>query len=994
MRRIAFVCLATSLLALALPEAEPADPPFSPEEALSTFQIAEGFRVELFAAEPYVQDPVAMTVDEQGRVYVVEMPGYPLDTGGSGRVKRLEDTDGDGTIDQSTIFADSLVLPTGIMRWKDGLLVTDAPDVLFLADRNGDGHAEHREVVLTGFARSNPQHNFNDPAFALDGWIHLANNGTIWWTEDYKDAFGDRGSDVHFPAQPDGARLGRNAADRNVRFRPDVFALEALSSSSQFGRTFDAWGRRFSNDNSHPAYHEVIAARYLARVPDLPVRQATHDLPTYGVPPAVYPITKDPEHQLLTDRGVMTSAAGITWYLGGLFPEPFDRVTFHAEPVHNLVHAALVAPQGATFEATRLLDEREFLASEDSWFRPVSFYTGPDGALYVIDYYRQIVEHPEWMDEATRQSDALHNGTDRGRIWRIVPESADAAAWIDRLDLGQTDAAELVALLDHENAWWRLQAQRLLLDRQPPEAVSLLDSLARGGTAPGRVHALYTLDVLDALSSDVLRHALGDAAAPVRETALLLAEARLATDPSLEKAILVLAGDTDARVRFQLLLTLGELTSPQARQVRRDLLFRDLEDPWVPVAALTARDASDRDRFAEAIERLADGETDGRRHYFRLLGAAIGVRQDSAEIRDLLTRTSGGGAAWWRAAALHGLADGLRGHAADALDAATLTQAFFEAESADLRDAYLALIQRAGSPAASSAARAAAQAADTTVDPRRRADLLRLLALTDPSPHAATLQALLGPQEYPDVQAAAARALGAVPGSDVAALLLSRWSGMTPPVREAALDGLVRTSERQALLLEAIEAGAVHPSALGWQRRVRLMRDTEGDVREKARRLLSEDQGTRETVVAQYQRALETEGDVAAGRDVFNRVCASCHTRGGEGVAFGPDLGTVRHWPADALLAKILVPARSIADGYAFWFVELADGGSAGGIIASETAGAITLRQQGGTEETIPRNVIRSVRAAPTSPMPSGFEHQISVDEMADLLAFLESTEG
>ena len=1001
MHRVALASL-TALLLLALPGSDPEGPPYAPDEALGTFRLADGFRIEPFAAEPHVQDPVAMTVDEAGRVYVAEMPGYPLDTGGSGRVKRLEDTDGDGVIDQSTLFADGLVLPTGLMRWKDGLLVTDAPDVLFLADRDGDGQAEHREVVLTGFARSNPQHNFNDPTFALDGWVHLANNGAIWWTEDYKDAFGDRGGKVYFPARPDGPRLGRNALDHNVRFRPDAFALEALSSGSQFGRTFDAGGHRFSNDNTHPAYHEVVAARYLARAPDLPVREATHDLPTYGVPPAVYPITKDPEHQLLTDRGVMTSAAGITWYLGGLFPEPFSRVTFHAEPVHNLVHAALVEPQGATFTARRLLEGREFLASEDAWFRPVNFYVGPDGALYVIDYYRQIVEHPEWMDEATRRSDALWNGTDRGRIWRVVPERAEAAAWVDGLDLGEANAARLVALLDHENAWWRLNAQRLLLDRRPPEAAPLLTDLVQNGaTAGGRLHALHTLDALGALTPDVLRAALHDEAADVRESAIALAEARLATDPSLADALLARVDDPDPRVRFQLLLTLGELTSEAARAARGDLLYRDLEDPWVPVAALTARDAEDHDRFAEAVRRLAGQETDGRRRYVRLLGAAIGAREEAAEIRDLLARTSAEGAAWWRAAALHGLADGLRGRRTDALDAAALTRAFFAAGDedpargdADLRDAYLALLQRTGLPSDPDvAARAIALATDRAADPSRRADALRLLALADPAPYADALRTLVDPQEHLDVQAAAVATLGAVDHPDVAPFLLDRWAAMTPPVREAALDALVRGPARQALLIDAVEGGAVHPSALGWQRRVRLMRDTEGDVRDKARALLNEDRGTREAVVERYRPALEAVGDASAGQAVFARACATCHTRGGEGVAFGPDLGTVRHWPADALLAKILVPSRSIADGYAFWFVELTDGSTAGGVIAAETAGAITLRSQGGAEQTIPRSAIRSMRAAPTSPMPSGLEHQISVDEMADLLAFLKSVE-
>jgi len=238
----------------------------SPEKAMESFVLHPDFKLELVAAEPLVEDPVAIEIDENGNMYVVEMPGYPLDTKGSGRVKLLRDTDGDGEADESTIFVDELVLPTGIMRWKNGVIVTDPPEVIYFEDSDGDGKAETREVLLSGFARSNPQHNMNKPLYGLDNWIYLANNNRIW-TENYKDQFGDQGSEIKFNNR-ELPKLGVNGNSRSVRFKPDSFELESMSSDSQFGHSFDKWGRYFQNDNSHPGYHEVIAQAYLDRKPD------------------------------------------------------------------------------------------------------------------------------------------------------------------------------------------------------------------------------------------------------------------------------------------------------------------------------------------------------------------------------------------------------------------------------------------------------------------------------------------------------------------------------------------------------------------------------------------------------------------------------------------------------------------------------------------------------------------------------------------------------
>lgn len=982
-------------------EAADAGPPYPAQEALFTFEIEEGFQIDLFAAEPLVRDPVAMEVDELGRVYVVEMPGYPLDVTGTGRIKLLTDTDGDGRPDRSTLFADGLVLPTGIMRWKGGVLVTDAPHVYYLEDTSGDGQADVKRVVLTGFARSNPQHNFNGPLYGLDNWIYLANNRTIS-TRTYAHLFGDVGEEIRFADREDGPRLPRNAGGRNVRFRPDAHELEMLSGWSQFGHTFDAWGRHLLVSNAHHIFHEVVAARYLERNPDLLVTGAVHHMPDHGSAARVFPITLNPDYQLLTDRGVITSASGITCYLGGAFPPGYDGVAFVAESVHNLVHADRISDAGATFVAGRLSEKGEFLASTDSWFRPVSFYIGPDGALYVIDYYRRFVEHPQWMDDETAAGADLYSGSDLGRIYRVAPRGFPPPSWVNRLPLGEASDEELVRLLEHPNVWYRRSAQRLLVDRRTPAAAAL-ERLARESPSPqGRVHALWTLDGLGRLEAGLVSNALSDAVPGVRENAVRLAELHLTRAPELSERLLALQDDPDPKVRFQLLLTLGELDGPSVRDAREKLLFHDLEDEWVQVAALTARDAKDPRLFEKALARLGDRETAGRRAYFQRISSLIGARNEAPAIRSLLRgalTARAPGAEWWRAAALQGLAEGLKGKGVPAsilgAERERILASFLEIgqTSRPLREGCLALLEVLGLPAEPGARaalqRALAVASDRKADPDLRADALHLLSLSDPTPHAEILQQMIDPREPAPVQRAAVRTLGRIGGLEVPTFLLARWETLTPAVRDEAVSTFMLDRERVRLLLEAVESGVVQVSTVGWGRSVVLMRDWDGDIRDKARALLDERAGAPEAAVERYQKAVRVRGDAARGRDVFLAHCSQCHQmEGADGVDFGPDLATVGHWSPQALLVKILNPGRSVADGYELWVVRKTNGESVSGVMASETEAAVTFRNAGGADMRIPRSEIDSITATSASVMP-GFERLITEEEMADLLAFI-----
>ena len=271
-------------------------------------------------AEPDIRSPDAMEWDEDGRIYVVENPGYPLNMEGKvGRVILFEDTNGDGRPDRRTVFADQLTLPTGVMRWKKGVLVTDAPDVLYFEDTNGDGKADIRRVVLTGFAFTNPQHTVNNPVYGLDNWIYLAHEGPAAAVI-FTDKFGDRGSDIRFPDRPEAPSL--KPARRMVRFRPDTHELEYLSGSSQFGHSFDAWGHQFTVSNEDHIREEVIAAPYLERNPICRWGLRWRGSPITGPAADVYPITEHARVEMLSGVGSFTSACAITVYLGGAFPSP------------------------------------------------------------------------------------------------------------------------------------------------------------------------------------------------------------------------------------------------------------------------------------------------------------------------------------------------------------------------------------------------------------------------------------------------------------------------------------------------------------------------------------------------------------------------------------------------------------------------------------------------------------------------------------------------
>jgi putative membrane-bound dehydrogenase-like protein len=526
-------------------------PPLSPDAALKSMRVAPGFKIELVASEPLTVDPIGFEWGADGKLWVVEMNDYPLGVDGKGKggghVRLLEDTDGDGRYDKSTVFLEGLNYPTGAFPWRNGVIVSAAPEIFYAEDTDGNGKADKREVLFVGFTEGNQQHRINGFAYGLDGWLYAAN--------------GESGGSIRPAGASSSARVAVSMRGNDARFHPDKLLFEAVEGQSQHGRWRDDFGNWFANNNSVWGWHYYFPSRYLTRNPLLPLKTTKRTLATYPDAGRCYPVSRTVSR--FNDPFAynhVTSGNSPATYRDDLFSGDYAQSVFISEPVHNLIHREVLEPNGVTFKSHRASNETnsEFLASTDNWFRPTMIKTGPDGALYVADMYRLVIEHPEWIPKEMQRRLDLRAGEDKGRIYRIYPEGAT----LRRIpNLAKRSTAELVSALDSPNGWQRDTAQRLLIERRDGSVAPAIESLAKGAkSAKVRLQALWVLNDLGVLRDDVLRVGIRDGSAEVREHAVRLAGTSLVGD------FLPLASDSSPRVRYQIAFTLGDLDDSRAAE--------------------------------------------------------------------------------------------------------------------------------------------------------------------------------------------------------------------------------------------------------------------------------------------------------------------------------------------------------------------------------------------------------------------------------------------
>ena len=440
------------------------------------FEIHPNFQMELVASEPLVFDPVDMEFDELGRAFVLEMPGYPLSDEAS-RIILLEDENEDGIFDKRTVYADDLDVASSFMPYRGGMLVASPPYLLYLEDTDADNIADKREEIMDGFDVGNLQHNYNGLTYGLDNWIYAANGGNSgapFYMGNSENPLPLRGEDF--------------------RFRLEEKLLERVGESSGgFELAFDDWGRMYETHNLEHVSQLVFEGRYHEDLPIQPSHSLTliSDHDENGLA-RIYPIGEQETRVNHPEQsGYFSGSCGITFYGGNLFPEGYNNQLFVADVVLNLIHLDKLSPNGSAMKTSRNRPKHEFIASTDRAFRPVNLSSGADGALYLLDMHREVIEHPEWIPNELEKDMDLAAGKEKGRIYRILPKGSKA---VKPETLDRSSIASLVKALEHKNQWVRMTAQRLLVEENTPESVQLLKDLFNQ-TDPAISPITCTLDI-------------------------------------------------------------------------------------------------------------------------------------------------------------------------------------------------------------------------------------------------------------------------------------------------------------------------------------------------------------------------------------------------------------------------------------------------------------------------------------------------------------------
>jgi putative membrane-bound dehydrogenase-like protein len=939
--------------------------PQSPQQSLAFFAPKPDLMLELVAAEPLVTSPVAIDWGADGRLWVAEMVDYPTGRQGDykpgGRIKVLEDTDGDGHYDKAIIFLDNIPFPTGLTIWRGGVLICAAPDILYAEDMDGDGKADVVKKLYSGFGAGNYQARVNSLEYGLDGWVH--------------------GSCGLFGGRIRSSRNDRSVAlgDRDFRIRPDTGELIPATGRTQQGRVRDDWGDWFGCDNSTLCRHYPLPDHYLGRNPHVappPAGVLVTDYPNWN---RLYPL--QPEVQRFKLSGPpnhVTAACGLGIYRDDLLGKEYAGDAFVCEPVNLVVHRMKLSPRGSTFSARRAADESasEFLASTDHWFRPVQVRTGPDGSLWVVDMYRYVIEHPRWIPPEELAKVDVRAGSTMGRIYRISSKARPPRR-PPRLD--RLDTAGLVEELDSPNGWQRDRVSQMLLWKHDSASVPRLKQLALASPrAETRLHALCVLDGLAELRPERLRKLLEDDHPGVRRHAIRLAEKYLARDAELGPTLLTMVHDPDAQVRLQLAFTLGEWCDGRTGAALAALLLEHPDDAYLTAAVLSSvRAESVSDVLAGVFSRRADKAPPERvvRSLFTLAAALGESKALTGLLRDVTTPKEGRFAPW-QMAALAGLLEVLdrRGQSIDRVTDDTT------------RERLTLLLARARTTAA------AADAAE-----KERLTAVSLLG-RDPKQRDADLELLgklLVPRNSAALQAAAVLALGRISDPRVPAVLTGGWGSHSPALRGQVFDVLLSRPAWQQPLLDLIEKKAVPAGQMDASRRQRLLSHRDAKVRTRAARIfegaISPD---RRKVIDAYKGSATLAGDVRRGRAVFAKSCSVCHRLEGVGHVVGPDLQALPNKSPLYLLTEVLDPNRNVDTRYISYAAVTRSGRTFTGILASESATSITLLGQEGKGQTLLRSELDEFQSTGKSLMPEGLEKELTKQDVADLIAYLTSRGG
>ena len=988
--------------------------PLDPAESVKHMALPSGFEPKLFAAEPDIAKPIALAWDHRGRLWIAETTDYPNDMQPKGkghdRIKICEDTDGDGRADKFTVFAENLSIPTSLAFARGGLIVHQAPDTLFLQDTDGDDRADVRTVLLTGWGTRDTHAGPSNLRQGLDNWIY----GIVGYSG--------------FSGTVGGERLDFRQAF--YRFKPDGSKMEVLRNTNN-----NSWGVGISEEgllfgstaNNCPSVFVAVPNRYYESV--------------RGWSPSVLQmISSSNRFWPATEKvrqvdwfGGFTAGAGHALYTARTYPKHYwNKTAFVAEPTGHLLATFTLHPKGSDFVSHNAWN---LVASDDEWTSPIVGEVGPDGQVWVIDWYNFIVQHnptPEGFQNGkgnayvTPLRDKTH-----GRIYRIVAKDGTPSK---QPKLDANDPAGLVAALKNDNMLWRLHAQRLLVERGKPDVVPALVELVKDrsvdaiGLNPGAIHAIWTLHGLGRLVGDAdptqkaVMSAFGHPSAGVRRNAL----------QAMPGVGLLSVLDKAPQVRLAALLSFAGPSSVDS-EVAGDVIYRALrdglvgDDRWLLDAA-TAAAAATRLGFFTVATQTPAGAKDPNAQILAVVGrvAEHTARGGDPGVINALFLMLGrawdvsfklppGGPDFNERFPLLGQADPktaaaiiggvFRGWPKDKPvklhpDAEKALIALMPKLSPEARGQLATLGNRWGSEAfakhsAEIAAGLLATARDESKPEAARAEAARQL-VEYRSRDAATardLLALISPRTPPALATGIINAISRSEASEAGSAVVAALGSLTPAVRSLAVKALLGRAEWTKAFLKAVDEGSVRMDELSLDQKQALATHPDTSIASKAKSIIARGGGLpdadRQKVIDELAPVVLKGGDPARGKVVFKEQCAKCHTHSGEGGKVGPDLTGMAVHPKAELLVNILDPSRSVEGNFVQYSLATADGRTLNGLLASESKNAVELVDAEGKTHQVLREEIEELKASKKSLMPEGFEKQVTPDKIADVLAFL-----
>ena len=946
----------------------------SKQESLPGFELEDGFNLSLVASEPLIKDPVDLEFDAQGNALVLEMPGYPYEDSTS-KVIMLKDTNQDGKMDLAKTYAENLNMASSILPYEKGILVAAPPYLLYCIDENQDELVDKVDTLMGGFSTGNLQHNFNGLSYGVDNWIYAANGGNsgkpYWWGESAR-ALDLRGQDF--------------------RFHIKQKKLERIGESSGgFGIAMDEFGRIFGTHNLTHVSQIVFPDRYI-QDKKLLFEHTLNNISDHeenGLA-RVYPIGEQETRLNHPEQsGYFSGSCGITYYDGGAWGQEYDQTIWVTDVVLNLIHADKLKEDQSSFHASRILNKKEFLASTDRSFRPVNMKVGPDGELYVVDMYRKVIEHPEWIPDEMEKTLDINDGKDKGRIYKISKINSKSSFDIKTFSAESTR----ITSLSHPNAWVRKTAQRLLIEKQiSADGKNKLKALTNSKNKFAALHALWILHETGALDIKTLEKCMMNNDAGVRENAVIAAEQYL-NNQTIQDKLLALLIDKDERVKMQAALTLSMMTKQLSLSLQDKIIAKmkeqsNKENTWnvgaftlaakyFPIEALNELAITQPNN--QLIPSLALQLRDSAEGIASILKTITTLKNKKELIVDIVNQFN---------------------QSNKPLQHSSIQPVLSQIESDDISAmaALTKLSRRFGVPPSEKFLTVSKEALIRLIDPataeKEKLALMEIIQLVPYQQKAETLFSCLNNHVPLKIQEEALRQLSTYQEKEIGKRLIGMWSEMSPSTRRFASDLLLYVDIHHDALLGALETGKIQIGEMNFdleRRRMLIAWDDNPTIRKRASRLFSDEEIiSRKEVIAKMKPALSLKGVPAEGEKVFQTICSNCHRYGSIGKEVGPVLTEINRKSKESIMHEILDPNAAVNTQYISHQIKTKDGMMHIGIIDSENDESVVMKKMGGEKISFNKKDIAKMNSMGKSLMMEGLEGSISQQQMADLLSFLQ----